>query len=335
MRATPAPPSADTGGIAAAAPEEPRKVRESSGVRRRARPLLARIGWSARDFLIRVWDNAGEDNVFFLAGGIAFNILLAAVPFALLLVSGMAYLLNFSAEASATEVAELVARLLPPGQDTLRDSLVAAVNTRGPVGIVGAVSFIWFSTRLFGSLRSVLGEVFDIERGRGIVAGKLFDAQVTVVATILVSIYVTINAYLVFATTRGIAVLERIGIRNDVMGNLEYFLGRLLSFAVAFSIFFALYKVLPYRRIRWQTAGVAALSTSILFEIARNLFTLFVGSFSPGSLYTGTIYALVIVVFWVYYAALIFILGGEVAHVYELRRIRRLQCLPVEPGCGM
>ena len=34
---------------------------------------------------------------------------------------------------------------------------------------------------------------------------------------------------------------------------------------------------------------------------------------------------IVIVVFWVYYAALIFILGGEVGQVYELRRTRRLQ----------
>ncbi|HLV26267.1 MAG TPA: YihY/virulence factor BrkB family protein [Gemmatimonadales bacterium] len=320
------PPAGESvGGIAAAAPDDIPDHPKPRRARRHARPFFERAAWSTRDFLARVWDNAGEDNVFFLAGGIAFNILLAAVPFALLLVSGMAYLLNFSAEASATEVAELVSRLLPPGQDTLRDSLVAAVNTRGPTGLVGAVSFVWFSTRLFGSLRSVLGEVFDIERGRGIVAGKLFDAQVTVVATILVSIYVTLNAYLVFATTRGIAVLERVGLRNDLMGGLEYTIGRLLAFGMAFSIFFALYKVLPYRRIRWQTACVAALSTSILFELARNLFTMFVRSFSPGSLYTGTIYALVIVVFWVYYAALTFIIGGEVAQVYELRRVRRLQ----------
>ena len=43
------------------------------------------------DYARRVWDNAGEDNVFFLAGGIAFNILLAIVPFTLLLVTGLAY----------------------------------------------------------------------------------------------------------------------------------------------------------------------------------------------------------------------------------------------------
>jgi membrane protein len=50
-----------------------------------------------------------------------------------------------------------------------------------------------------------------------------------------------------------------------------------------------------------------------------------VKSFNPGSLYTGTLAALIIVVVWVYYAAMIFILGGEVAQVHELRRVRKRQ----------
>ena len=41
------------------------------------RPLLSRVGWTLRDYAKRVWDNSGEDNVLFLAGGIAFNIILA------------------------------------------------------------------------------------------------------------------------------------------------------------------------------------------------------------------------------------------------------------------
>ena len=71
--------------------------------------------------------------------------------------------------------------------------------------------------------------------------------------------------------------------------------------------------------------AAALAGASVLFEIAKNVFTAYVTSFNPGSLYTGTLYGLVIIVFWVYYAALIFILGGEVGRVYELRRVRRLQ----------
>jgi membrane protein len=70
---------------------------------------------------------------------------------------------------------------------------------------------------------------------------------------------------------------------------------------------------------------VGALFTSVLFELAKQLFTTYIGRFNPSSLYAGTLAGIVIVVFWVYYAALIFILGGEVGQVYELRRTRRLQ----------
>ncbi len=293
------------------------------------RPLAVRLGWTLRDYAKRVWDNSGEDNVFFLAGGIAFNILLAAVPFCLLLVSGLATLLNHSLNASLDEVLALVDRLLPPHaetQDNPFHRLVSdAMQAPAAVSIWSAIGFVWFSTRLFGSLRSVLAEVFDIENERGIIAGKIFDIQITVISTVLVAVYTVLSAYLAFATTRGIQVLAGVGLRRDLMGSVEYTLGRLLAFAFMVLMFFSLYRFLPVRRIRSKTALVAALFTAGMFELARNVFTAYITHFDPGSFYRGTLYAVVIVVFWVYYAALIFILGGEVGQVYDLRRVRRLQ----------
>ena len=46
------------------------------------------------DIVRRVWNQSAEDNVLFLAGGLAFNILLALVPFVLLLISGLSFLLG-------------------------------------------------------------------------------------------------------------------------------------------------------------------------------------------------------------------------------------------------
>jgi len=109
------------------------------------------------------------------------------------------------------------------------------------------------------------------------------------------------------------------------MGGLEYWAGRLVAFGVMTLMFYGLFKYLPNRRIRPITALIAALFTSVLFEAFRNVFTAYVQSFNPGSLYTGTLAALVILVIFVYYAATIFILGGEVGQVYELRRVRRMQ----------
>ncbi len=277
----------------------------------------------------RVWDNSGEDNVFFLAGGIAFNLLLAAVPFLLLIVSGAAFFLREDAGSSSTLVTGLLDALLPPQagttRDVLRQLIEDVVKSRTSLGTWSLIGFIWFSTRLFGSLRSVLAEVFDIEFERGIIGGKIFDIKITVIASLLISAYVTISTYLAVATTRGVALLERTGIRKDAMGGFEYWMGRIVAFWVIAFMFFSLYKFLPIRRVRTSTAWIAALFTGVCFELAKNAFTAYIRQFSPGSLYTGTIAALVIVVVWVYYAALIFILGGEVGQVYELRRTRRRQ----------
>ena len=292
------------------------------------RPFIFRLGWTIRDYAKRVWDNAGEDNVLFLAGGIAFNLLLAAVPLFLLLVTGIAYFLNQSPTASSAEVEALLDRLLPhPGgtESPVHAILTDVLNARGALGIYSAIGFVWFSTRLFGSLRSVLAEVFDIDQDRGIIAGKIFDIKVALVATLLVVAYTMLSAYLAIATTRGVAVLSQLGLRDETMGRVEYWSGRTLAFVVIVLMFYALYKYLPNRRVRVTTALIAALFTGIMLEVAKNLFALLVAHFNPGSLYTGTLAAMVIIVVWVYYASLLFILGGEVAQVYELRRVRRLQ----------
>ncbi len=115
------------------------------------------------------------------------------------------------------------------------------------------------------------------------------------------------------------------GVRQDVMGGLEYWEGRAVAFSFITAMFFGLYKTLPNRRIRWRTALLAATFAGVLLEIAKIVFSYYVRSFNPGSLYTGTLAASVIVVVWVYYASVVFILGGEVAQVFELRHVRRQQ----------
>jgi membrane protein len=297
------------------------------------RSFFADLGWTFRDYVKRVWDNSGEDNVLFLAGGIAFNLILASLPFVLLLAAGVTYLLPLvvrSVEVNSTQtVFEFIDRLLPAHNHGATSSLDKVISdllrTRSSVTIYSAIGFIWFSTRLFGSLRTVLASVFDIESERGIIAGKIFDVKITVLSTLLFVASVTVSTYVMLATKSGSQALITAGLRKDVMGSVEYWIGRWLAFAFIALMFFALYKYLPIRRVRTRTAWVATAFTSLAFEAARTVFAYYTAQFNPGSLYTTTLSAIVVVIVWFYYASVIFILGGEVAQVYELRRVRRRQ----------
>ena len=281
---------------------------------------------AAADYAHRLWHKGAKDDVFFLAGGVAFNILLAGVPFFLLLASGLGYALNKTEDASDNAVTEFLQQLFPTtfgGDASLLDPVLHdVVRTRGTAGILGAIAFVWFSTRLFGSMRSVLRHVFDEPRGRGILLGKLFDIVATLVSTGLVVAWVGLTAYMALARSSGVQLLSDLGLHsNAAMRNVTYLVGRTAAFVLLTLAFFGLYKLLPARGVRWRQAAVGALAAATLFEFARGVFAWIVTKYNPGSLYTGTLSAVIVVVFWVYYAALIFVLSGEVAQIHELRRL--------------
>ncbi len=286
---------------------------------------LAVIG----DYIRRVYNNAADDNLFFLAGGVAFSLLLVVVPFILLVVGGLAFLFNQGLDVTRTEIHQIVDLLLPPHplgvEAPVHDLLDSILRARGPISLFSALGFILFSTRVFGSLRSALSEVFDIEQGRSILIGKLFDVLVTLVATALIIVYMVVTAYLAIATPHGAAIFSRVGLRAEVIGGLGQVLGRVLALAFVVALFYGLYRYLPNRRIRWQPALIGALTTSVLFELARSIYLKATGAVTPGTLYSGSLYVIVSLVFWVYYSAVIFLIGGEVAQAYEVRRVLRLQ----------
>ena len=262
--------------------------------------------------------------MLFLASGLAFNVLLALVPLVLLLISTLSFLLGSEPTEAARTVTALVEGLLPANAPAatmlLRDIVADVLRTRGAIGLYAAVSFAWFSTRLFGSLRSCLVLIFD-GIDHGIVVGKVFDVVATLLTTAAIVIYVVFSTYLDLATTRGLAFLVSLGVRESAMGGIGYVGGRILANAVVFMLFYALYRGLPRKRPSWRTAALAAGVAALLFELARHLFALLVQNLDPSSLYTGSIAAIVAVVFWTYYGALLFLVGGEVAHAFDRRRI--------------
>jgi membrane protein len=228
---------------------------------------------------------------------------------------------------STTAVFDFIDHLLPDHQHPSPvDGLITdLLQKRSSLTWYSSIGFVWFSTRLFGSLRTVLASVFDIETERGIIAGKIFDVKITVLSTLLFVASVTLSTYVQLATRTGATALVTLGLRNEVMGSVEYWIGRTLASLFIGLMFFALYKYLPIRRVRASAAFVGAAFTSVAFELARWVFNYYTTTFNPASLYSGVLTVLVALVIWVYYAALIFILGGEVGQVYELRRVRRLQ----------
>lgn len=90
--------------------------------------------------------------------------------------------------------------------------------------------------------------------------------------------------------------------------------------AVMYALVFALlYHYLPDRRVRWRRAFVGGAITAALFVAGRWAIGLYIGQAAPGSAY-GSFGTLVILLVWMYYAALVFFVGALITAVMEDRR---------------
>jgi membrane protein len=290
------------------------------------RAALVRTLRGAWDFTARVWNCAGDDDVFFLAGAIAFNILVAAIPFLLLIVAIFGFVLPRFVPDPEKAAVDYVLSILPPSQDVVnftRSLVGGIIGGRTRFGIVGVVLFVWTATRLFGTLRAVLRHVFDLEDDRGIVRGKIFDAQMVIVAGTLFLANTGITLVLEGVRNFGQEWLGRRGYRELPIVETVY--AQLLAFAFIFAMFLLMYRYLPARRIPWRISLVAAGFTSVAWELLKSLFTWYVTYVANYGTMYGRLGVAVVLVFWIYYSAVVFIVGGEVGQVYDLGRTRRRQ----------
>lgn len=180
-------------------------------------------------------------------------------------------------------------------------------------------------------MRTSLNHVFDVSlrprRQRNFVAlwalSKLRDAGM-VVATLVLFL---INA----ALTAGIAFVLARGPRSPELAFLFTGMGRivseLLTLLFSISLFFVIYKYASIRRLPWRTALLAGSFTAVAFEIAKRLYALYLQNFASLRSPSGdaNIGAIGLFVLWVYYTALVFLLGGVVAETWELRRMQHHQ----------
>jgi membrane protein len=190
---------------------------------------------------------------------------------------------------------------------------------------VGTLFFLWIATRLVGTLRTVLREIFDMAEGRTIVGGKLFDVKMVFAAGTLFAL----NVALTIGLQWGYQILStRFGIdpsQIPFMGQATQLWPVFLAFLTIWVMFLLIYRFLPPRRIRWSTAMTAATFTALLVELLKYAFGWYVAEVAVFGTTWGNIATFVILFFWIYYTSVVFILGGQVAQVVSMHRIRRRQ----------
>ena len=92
-----------------------------------------------------------------------------------------------------------------------------------------------------------------------------------------------------------------------------------VALALATLVFATIFKVLPDVRLQWRDTWTGALFTAVLFVLGQGLISLYLTRAAPASTY-GAAGALVLVLLWVYYSALILFLGAAFVRAFVRSR---------------
>jgi membrane protein len=274
-----------------------------------------------------------------MAGAITFNVLLGVVPL-LLLVAGIAgFVLTVRFGYPTPDVVQVLLSQVPMVEGEV--DLPRAVGTaleglmaeRTGFSIVGGLVLLWISTRLVATLRVVLRQIFHTSgEDRGLIWGKLFDLQVVAMGGVLILLNVGVT---VVVRTLQAFDTGALGIGGGLASAGQNLAGLAVSFGSAWVLFFLLYRYIPVRHIALRTAAVGATFTAVAYELMKSGFAWYATEVANYSTAYGNLAVAAVLFFWIYYSAVVFILGGHFARAFEKRwEVRRGLGKAAEPGNG-
>jgi membrane protein len=264
-------------------------------------------------FLPTLFKKFQRDNALFLARALAFDVVVCLIPAIFLLFVLFGFLFESPRETIRYMTPYLKA-IIPFSSQQVLLNLFAVVKAKKVLGFVGVVGLLWTLSRVFGSIRTVLDEVFQVKERRGTLRGKLFDLKMMFLSTLFFLATVLVTSLFSLLKKAGANVL---GMKFLYLGARGELISILLAFFFTFCMFFCLYKFIPARRLQTKTALSAALGASVLWEIAKHGFRHYLFKVADLSQVYGSFGLLFALVFWVYYSCIVFILGAEMGWVWK------------------
>ncbi len=96
---------------------------------------------------------------------------------------------------------------------------------------------------------------------------------------------------------------------------LAFVISNLITLAAVMVLFAVIFKVLPDAELHWCDVLIGAFFTAVLFLIGKSLIGIYLSRSSTVSAY-GAAGAVVLIILWIYYSAMILYFGAEFTKVY-------------------
>jgi len=252
------------------------------------------------------WQRAYRENVTGLSAMVAYNLMLAVFPFALLVLFVFGQVLKI--EGVESSVLADLQRLFPnTEQTTLSDALSRIENNTATIGIAAFAGSLWIGASFWGAMDTAFCRIYHVEC-RGWVEQKRFSFAMLVVVLLFIaaSIFVpTLESAVVNSTDRLPLGLSDIKAIDTIL-----LLGAalLITFGICCVIFWAV----PKGHMPWRAVWPGALFVTLGAGLANWLFPIYLSNVSSLSRFGSTLGFVLIALLWFYVLSLALMVGAVI-----------------------
>jgi membrane protein len=270
-------------------------------------------GWLRR-FGRGFWERVTGHELMLRAAAIAFYAILGFIPLLLLGTSVIGYFLGSSQQA-VNEVMGVARRAIPRATGPEVEAFVRSlVESRHITGVLGIGSLLWIAMGVFDILTFSLTALTGGRDGRSYLRRKLVALVVMGVFGFL--FVVSLMASWTFGAWENIQAL--LGVEIVLPAFLTHpDLPRYATSGFMVLLLSLVYRVAPVRTIRWPAILGGALTAGVLWHLVRLAFNWYLVNLSRYNLVYGILGGFVGVILWIFYTAMIVLLGIVFADLFD------------------
>jgi len=270
--------------------------------------------------LMGFFNKFNNDWVMNFASALAFNLITAILPI-LIAILGVAGLIVGHLDPTAeSQLIQHIQQIFPSsgksgtsgtsGGAFVQLALTQLNKSAGILVIIAVLLAIFGGSRLFISMEGYFDIIYHV-RPRGVIKQNSM-------AIIMMLIFIVLTFLMILAASIPAAIQSigsAIGLGSLVsIGFVNWLVSIVVSLFIAWMLFEAIFIVVPNQHISFRNSWPGALVAAVLLEIYLQLFPLYVTHFLGN--YTGQVGLAIVLLFFLYYFAVILLIGAEINAYY-------------------
>jgi membrane protein len=259
-----------------------------------------------RFWLRAFWQRAYTENVTGLSAMVAYNLMLAVFPFALLVLFVFGQVLKI--EGVEAGVLNDLQRLFPNTEEqTLTDVLTRIQDNSTTIGIAAFAGSIWIGASFWGAMDTAFCRIYHVEC-RGWVEQKRFSFAMLVVVLLFM-------AASIFAPAIESAVLsstDRLPLGLSNIKAIDTFIILGAALLVTFGICCVIFWAVPKGHMPWRAVWPGALFVTVGAGLANWLFPIYLTNVASLSRFGSTLGFILIALLWFYVLSLALMAGAVI-----------------------